>query len=94
MLLAFGLDANDLRTILRDFPLLDRGQPALSGESHSSITRDLTLATTGRIIRSRDAIAEERVAIARSLGALPFIPAEYAASPRTKETDASFDFST
>ncbi len=39
----YGLPEADFAYILTTFPLLDRDQPALPGESKSSITRDLAL---------------------------------------------------
>ncbi|OOL16221.1 restriction endonuclease, partial [Klebsiella aerogenes] len=41
--LAYGLGLKDMELILQDFPLLDRGQIRLHGESRSTITRDTVL---------------------------------------------------
>lgn len=46
---AYGLAFSDLELLMRDFPLLDRRQPKLKGETRATYTRDLFLS-----------IAEER----------------------------------
>lgn len=74
---AYGQDLDRLELVLSDFPLLDRGQPALDGERRSTVTRDLVLlrateslgGKVGTIARLR-----ERVERARSAGAVPFVP--------------------
>lgn len=40
---AYGLDFDDLETILCDFPLLDRKQPPIKKEDKSTVTRDMLL---------------------------------------------------
>ena len=45
---AYGLNLGDMELILRDFPILDRGQPMLPGEAESTITRDTVLAAVGK----------------------------------------------
>jgi len=76
---AYDLTAADLGRIMDDFPLLDRGQPPLSGEPRSTITRDLVLwAHTGRPNDERGA----RVTAARQQGAVPYVPSEYATAVR------------
>ncbi|HET8995102.1 MAG TPA: hypothetical protein VFN42_00400, partial [Acetobacteraceae bacterium] len=42
--MSYGLSQDDLLLMFRDFPLLDRGQPALLDEPKSTVTRDCVLA--------------------------------------------------
>lgn len=76
--IAYGLQFEDLEILLQDFPLLDRGQPALEGEARSTITRDTLLyAAAQRMGRSVDPW-KTRVAMGQKLGAAPYIPPETA----------------
>ncbi|MFD3443112.1 Eco57I restriction-modification methylase domain-containing protein [Microbacteriaceae bacterium 4G12] len=77
---AFGLTPDDLALIFTDFKLLDRGQPALPGESRSTITRDLVLTTLAD--RRGDDSREwgDRLSRGRIAGAVPYVPAEYVAT--------------
>jgi len=87
VLSAFGCDAKVMELLLEDFPLLDRAQPVLHGESRSTITKDLLLLRTaqhlGGASRSRIDFWQERVARAKSLGADAYIPSHLA--PRIKD---------
>jgi hypothetical protein len=82
VLAAYRLGVSDLVLMLRDFPLLDRGQPALPGEARSTITRDLLLMRAYERLEPHSTGARERVAArvgaARALGALPYVPSEFA----------------
>ncbi|CAM5583074.1 site-specific DNA-methyltransferase (adenine-specific) OS=Streptomyces fumanus OX=67302 GN=GCM10018772_51070 PE=4 SV=1 [Streptomyces fumanus] len=73
---AYGLGPDELQLIFDDFPLLDRGQPALDGEEQSTITRDLVLsrAHSGGAAKPW----ADRVAEAERLGAVAYVPADYA----------------
>lgn len=73
---AYGVSIEDWRTVLSDFALLDRGQPAINDESASTVTVDLLLATGG------DRLALERYDQAVALGALPYVPEEFASIVR------------
>jgi hypothetical protein len=84
---AFGLKWNDLERILSDFPLIDRRQPALRGESRSSITRDVICAEWHRS-DPRNATgmsARDRSRLAAASGALPYVPSELAVAMRSLE---------
>jgi hypothetical protein len=76
----FGLELRDLTVILEDFPLLDRSQPPLPGESRSTVTRDYALLVASELLSNVGKINTEqlqnRVEEARSAGAVPFIPSE------------------
>jgi hypothetical protein len=74
---AWGLTLEEMKTILGDFPLIDRGQPPLTRERKSTITSDYVLAAMASI-QGRTGVWQERIEEARSLGARPYIPAEYA----------------
>lgn len=71
---AYGLTENEMVLILTDFPLLDRGQPALPSESRSTITRDMVLSAFCTGPRKRQYTA--RVHQARKLGANAYVLSE------------------
>ena len=75
----YGISVTDLDHMLTDFPQVDRVQPALQDEARSTISRDLIVASGhGWATRSEIAHAASRVALAKSLGAVPFLPNEHA----------------
>lgn len=80
---AYGCSKDDMKLMLRDFPLLDRGQPALAGEDYSTITTDLVLSMWGRAKGGNDP-ALERVAQARASGAVAYVSSEFARSLATE----------
>ena len=73
----WGITVDQMRIILNDFPLLDRGQPSINGESLSSVTRDCVLAELGRLYGDVPQVESDRAERAWAVGAVPFIPAEY-----------------
>jgi predicted RNA methylase len=73
----FGLSLNDMTMVMRDFRLLDRGQPPLPGEPASTVTRDLVLATFARLLREDGRQWRVRSSRAKDVGAVPYVPAEY-----------------
>lgn len=77
---AYGCSEDDLRLMLRDFPLLDRGQPALQGETSSTITKDLLLSTWLRHAQRESAQSARNVEAARQLGAMPYVSSEFVGS--------------
>lgn len=76
--MAYGLTLKDMELILRDFPILDRGQVALPGETNSTITRDSVLAAVARRTASRITVWACRAVEARALGAMAYVPSELA----------------
>lgn len=74
---AWSLEVDDLALMFLDFPLLDRGQPALPGERRSTVTRDLALT---KMAASNGASGNwaNRADSARKIGALAYVPSEYA----------------
>lgn len=75
---AYGLDLKDMELVLQDFPILDRGQMVLPGEAKSTITRDVVLAAMAKRSGSRSTVWSRRVAEARALGAVAYVPSELA----------------
>lgn len=75
---AYGLDLKDMELILQDFPIIDRGQPALSGEDKSTITRDSVLDAVAKRIGVKSATWSLRAKNAHILGALSYVPSELA----------------
>lgn len=73
---SWGLTIADMETVLRDFPLLDRGQPALDGELKSSVTSDCVLSELAAI-HGIEHTSTIRCQNAREAGAIPYVPAEY-----------------
>lgn len=82
---SYGLEIEDLELVLQDFPILDRGQPPLPGESRSTITRDTLLAAAVKRMGSQIEVWQERVRMARKLGALAYVPSEIAGSSEELE---------
>ena len=91
ILKAHGLDTNDLSLIMNDFPLLDRGQPAIAGESRSSITRDFLLARASELQGSGSTEWHQRRDEAVRAGAIPYIPSEYALRGRGIDDEGEYD---
>ena len=81
--LLYDVSVSELDQMLRDFPQVDRSQPALPGETKSTVTRDLIVATgAGWATRFQLRQAKSRVIQAQSVGAIPFIPNEHARAYR------------
>jgi Alw26I/Eco31I/Esp3I family type II restriction m6 adenine DNA methyltransferase len=77
---AYGLEIDDFELMLADFPILDRGQPALPTESKSTITRDTALALAAKRMGSRLNSWDKRAREAREIGAQAYVPSEIAGS--------------
>lgn len=75
---AYGCSGVDLRLMLRDFPLFDRGQPALRGERSSTITADFLLTRWMKRARMGGELNLKRVEEAREMGAVPYVSSEFA----------------
>ncbi len=73
---AWGINVEDMELVLADFPLIDRGQPALPEEARSTVTADLILNELAKL-HSVKSTREGRLQNARRSGAKPYIPAEY-----------------
>lgn len=82
-LVAYGVSPRDLDLILRDFKLLDRGQPAIAGERSSTVTKDLLMLRAIQELGGSKKDAQRltnRLAQAREVGAVPYVPSQYARS--------------
>ncbi|MFL5346353.1 MAG: Eco57I restriction-modification methylase domain-containing protein [Hyalangium sp.] len=77
---AYKLGLEDLQEILKDFPLLDRSQPALPGEERSTVTQDFLMSSAARRFKHPAARWEARLGQARKIGAIPYIPSEFGLS--------------
>lgn len=75
---AYGLDLKDMELVLQDFPILDRGQVGLPGETKSTITRDSVLAAMAKRTGRRSTVWSRRAVEARALGAMAYVPSELA----------------
>ena len=75
---AYGLDLSDMELILRDFPILDRGQKALPGEDKCTITKDSVLAAMVKRTGIGSSCWRTRTIEARALGAIAYVPSELA----------------
>ena len=75
---AYGLEIADLELMLSDFPILDRGQPALPTELKSTITRDTVLAMAAKRMGSCLTLWDKRARAAREIGAKAYVPSEIA----------------
>lgn len=77
--LLYDVSVSELDQMLRDFPQVDRSQPALPGERKSTVTRDLIVASGTEWATSIQlSQAKYRVIQAQSVGAIPFLPNEHA----------------
>jgi hypothetical protein len=74
----YGISPREAELILRDFPLLDRGQSPLPGERRSTITRDLVLLEVTRREGADDPELTRRVDAAIAVGAEPYVPSQLA----------------
>ena len=84
---AYGCTEDDLRLMMMDFPLLDRGQPPLANESKSTVTSDLFFSTWRFQRRDSTADNAERVRNAEALGAIAYLSSEFSASTRSLTDD-------
>lgn len=75
---AYGLNLKDMELVLQDFPILDRGQRGLPGETKSTITRDSVLAAMAKRTGSRTTVWSRRAVEAHALGAMAYVPSELA----------------
>lgn len=75
---AYGCSGDDLRLMLQDFPLLDRGQPAIQGEKSSTVTKDVLFSAWLRNARAGSDEYGRRIERARQLGAVPYVSTEFA----------------
>ena len=73
---AWGLSLADFEIVMADFPLLDRGQPALAGERSSTVTKDSVLAALANHIGIPHPSINRAAAAVRQ-GATPYVGAEY-----------------
>ena len=89
VVVAYGLELYDLELMLADFPILDRGQPALPGEFKSTITRDTALAVAAKRMGSRLNSWEKRAHEAQARGAQAYVPSEIAGSGEEFKQDRS-----
>ena len=85
VLRAYGLSCDDAHTMFEDFPLLDRGQPALASEARSTVTRDMVLGLMGC---SKSA---ERATQARKQGAVAYIHHDFSALQQSSGNDLTQD---
>ena len=86
---AYGCCEDDLRLILRDFPLLDRGQPAIRGETSSTITQDVLLSAWLRNANHGSEQSAKRVESARRVGAIPYVSSEFVDSIQEKSKEVA-----
>jgi len=77
---AYGCTETDLRLMLEDFPLIDRGQLPLPGQNRSTVTADLLLTTWGRRKSCIDADEVMRLRQAKGSGAIAYLSSEFSAS--------------
>ena len=73
---SFSLPFDLAEHCLEQFPLLDRKMPPISGERHSTVTRDAILARYSQALgHDKAPFYEDRWRKAESVGAKPFVPA-------------------
>lgn len=75
---AYGGKPEELPTIMSDFTLLDRGQPSVFSEPRSSVTTDLLMSMLETKDTSSIDLFKARINEAKRVGALPYIPGQFA----------------
>jgi hypothetical protein len=73
---AYDISPREAELMLRDFPLIDRGQPPLPGEARSTITRDLVLLEVAARQEADNAALAARVDAAVAGGAEAYVPSQ------------------
>ncbi|TOH45138.1 restriction endonuclease [Vibrio parahaemolyticus] len=76
---AYKLSFDDVELIFHDFPLLDRSQPCLKGETRSTVTRDFILLRWCETYGLSEDVRNKykcRLDNALARGAIPFIPSQ------------------
>lgn len=73
----WGVSSSEMELVLRDFPLVDRGQPALPNEYRSTVTGDCVLTALGILSDEMPRRRAERAENARAIGATAYVPAEF-----------------
>lgn len=88
---AYGCDEDNLRLMLEDFPLLDRGQPRLSETCNATVTGDLLISTWRRQKGRDGGDGLRRLREARRLGMIPYMSSQFLKSTQDslEETDVS-----
>ena len=85
----YGISIKEFEQMMCDFPQVDNAQLPLPGEVKSTVTRDLIVASgDGWATLSEVNHARERVILARSLGAVPFVPNQHARAGASYEKNA------
>jgi hypothetical protein len=87
---AYGLNTSEMELVLSDFPILDRGQPALRSETRSTITRDMVLAAVAQRTSNDSKVWLRRAADAAALGASAFVPSELALGRDESEQEGAW----
>lgn len=87
----YGLDFDEVKTVMNDFPLLGRGQPILPGENRCYVTRDLFLlryaeANPDEIPNNLLTTLRDRVTEYKLLGASPYVPSHLRYNPEENES--------
>lgn len=73
---AYGLKFEDLELIMKDFPLLDRQQPAIQGETRSTYSRDLMLSVAEESFGVSERRYAQRARMGAKKNARAYIPSE------------------
>lgn len=78
---SYGLGVSELDVMMKDFPLVDRGQPPIPGEERSTVTRDLIASHLHKAHAA--AKTRARVEAAKAVGAVAYMPAQMSPAYRT-----------
>lgn len=78
--MAFNLNLDEMKLILDDFQLLDRGQSPINNEKRSTVTTDLVMNQLAKKLKLDNSFWEKRVKQAFNLGAVGYIPSQLAMS--------------
>jgi len=78
--MAFSLNLDEMKLILDDFPLLDRGQSPINKEKKSTVTIDLVMDQLAKKLKLDNSLWEKRANQSFSLGVVGYIPSQLAMS--------------
>ncbi len=73
---AYGLSFESLKLIMTDFPLLDRPQQPINGETRSTYTRDLLLSVAEKHFAKTDLLYSNRARSAAEIHSRAYVPTE------------------
>ena len=88
---AYGCNEDDLRLIMEDFPLIDRGQRTNNDDRKSTITYDLLISTWRRYKNYDRNNLISRIEESKNIGEIPYLSSEFVESAQRCIDKLEFD---